>query len=147
MRAYALDLRERVVAAVQQGMSRRAAAATFAVSLSSIKRCPGTARTGATLAPGRSPGRPPRFDQHDLDVLRARLEAAPDATLDAHVAWWNQQHPDRPVARSTLDRAITRLGWSQKKRCTPPSVMRRRAPPSAPVPLLHSWWWTRAAAI
>ena len=96
-------------------MSRRAAAATFAVSLSSIKRWLGTARTGATRAPGRSPGRPPRFDQHDLDVLRARLEAAPDATLDAHVAWWNQQHPDRPVARSTLDRAITRLGWSRKK--------------------------------
>jgi hypothetical protein len=98
-------------------MSRRAAAATFAVRLSSITRWPGTARTGATLAPGRSPGRPPRFDQHDRDVLRARLEAAPDA----HIAWWNQQHPDRPVARSIVDRAITRPGWSQK------NVARRRA--------------------
>jgi len=91
-------------------MSHRAVAATFAVRLSSIKRWPGTARTGATLAPGRSPGRPPRFDQHDRDVLRARLDAAPDATRDAHVAWGNQQHPDLPVARATLDRAITRLG-------------------------------------
>jgi len=106
MRACALDHRERVIAAVQQGMSHRAAAATFAVRLSSIKRWTGTARTGATLAPGRSP----RFDQHDRDVLRARLDAAPDATRDAHVAWGNQQHPDRPVARATLDRAITRLG-------------------------------------
>jgi len=87
-------------------MSRRAAAATFAVRLSSITRWPGTARTGATLAPGRSP----RFDQHDPDVLRARLEAAPDAARDVHAAWRNRQHPDRPVARATLDRAITRLG-------------------------------------
>jgi len=94
-------------------MSHRAVAATFAVRLSSIKRWPGTARTGATLAPGRSP----RFDQHDRDVLRARLDAAPDA----HIAWWNQQHPDRPVARSIVDRAITRPGWSQK------NVARRRA--------------------
>jgi transposase len=98
-------------------MSRRAAAATFAVRLSSITRWPGTARTGATLAPGRSP----RFDQHDLDVLRARLEAAPDATRDAHAAWRNRQHPDYPVARSIVDRAITRPGWSQK------NVARRRA--------------------
>jgi transposase len=106
MRACALDPRERVIAAVQQGMSHRAVAATFAVRLSSIKRWPGTARTGATLAPGRSP----RFDQHDPDVLRARLEAAPDAARDVHAAWRNRQHPDRPVARATLDRAITRLG-------------------------------------
>ena len=87
-------------------MSHRAVAATFAVRLSSITRWPGTARTGATLAPGRSP----RFDQHDPDVLRARLEAAPDAARDVHAAWRNRQHPDRPVARATLDRAITRLG-------------------------------------
>jgi hypothetical protein len=103
-------------------MSRRAAAATFAVRRSSIKRWLGTARTGATRAPGRSPGRPPRFDPHDRDVLRARLEAAPDATLDAHVAWGNPQHPDRPVARAPLDRAITRRGWSRKQ-----NVARRRA--------------------
>ncbi|MCL6540308.1 MAG: hypothetical protein K6T87_06935 [Roseiflexus sp.] len=106
MRTCALDPRERVIAAVQRGMSHRAVAATFAVRLSSIKRCTGTARTGATLAPGRSP----RFDQHDPDVLRARLEAAPDAARDVHAAWRNRQHPDRPVARATLDRAITRLG-------------------------------------
>ena len=91
-------------------MSHRAVAATFAVRLSSIKRWPGPARTGATLALGRSPGRLPRFDRHDLDVLRARLEAAPDATCNAHAAWRNRQHPDCPVARSTVDRAITRPG-------------------------------------
>jgi transposase len=113
-------------------MSRRAAAATFAASLSSIKCWLGKARTGASLAPGRLSGRPQRFNQHDRDTLHARLDAAPDATRAAHIAWGNQQYPNHPVAHPTLDHAIIRLGWSRnKQRCTLPSATRRHALPSA----------------
>ncbi len=115
MRAYSIDLRERVLAALDRGMSRAEAVTTFAVSLSTIKRWRQLRRTGTSLRPRRSPGRSPRLTTTDLVALRTRLEVAPDATLEAHTTWWNEQHPDRPVSRATIDRAITRLGWSRKK--------------------------------
>ena len=121
MRAYSVDLRERVVASIQRGMSRSEAVTTFAVSLSSIKRWLGKERKGETLTPGQSPGRTPRLQSAELAVLRTRLEQAPDAILDAHTAWWNEQHPERPVSRATIDRAIKRLNWSRKKSPSPPA--------------------------
>jgi transposase len=129
MRAYSVDLRERVVAALERGMSRSEAVTTFAVSLSSIKRWEAKARSGASLTPGRSPGRTPRLGKAERAELLTRLQAAPDATLEAHTTWWNTQHPERPVARSTIDRMITRLGWSRKKRVSAPaSATRTREP-------------------
>ncbi len=38
MKAYSIDLRQRIVAAVERGMSRSDVATTFGVSLSTIKR-------------------------------------------------------------------------------------------------------------
>ncbi len=68
----------------------------------------------------------------ELATLLTRLEAAPDATLDAHLQWWNAQHPEHPISRATLDRAITRLGWSRKKsRSARVNVTKMRVPPSA----------------
>jgi transposase len=132
MRAYSVDLRERVVAAIERGMSRGEAVTTFAVSLSSIKRWLAKERSGQALTPGRSPGRPRRLGSNELELLRIRLQAAPDATLDAHTAWWNEQYSEQAVARATLDRAITRLGWSRKKSLSAPAnETTRHEPPSA----------------
>lgn len=116
MRAYSVDLRERVVAALERGMARAEAVTTFAVRLSTIKRWMHLRRTGVSLTPRQSPGRSPRLTTTALAELRMRLAAAPDATLDAHTRWWNEHHATHPVSRATLDRAITRLGWSRKKR-------------------------------
>ncbi len=130
MRAYSIDLRERVLAALDRGMSRAEAMTTFVVSLSTIKRWVHLRRTGASLTTGRSPGRTPRITTDDRAALRTRLEVVPDATLDAHTTWWNELHPERPVSRATIDRAITRLGWSRKKRRSrPASVMTLPEPP------------------
>ncbi len=132
MRAYSVDLRERVVAALERGMSRDEVVTTFAVSLSSLKRWAAKKRLGVALTPGTSPGRTPRLSETELSVLRTRLQAAPDATLDAHTAWWNEQHPKHCVSRATIDRAITRLGWSRKKRhLAPASVTSVLDKPSA----------------
>ena len=38
MRAYSMDLRERVVAAVDRGMTQEQAAATFGVSVNTVAR-------------------------------------------------------------------------------------------------------------
>ncbi len=120
MRAYSVDLRERVLAALDRGMSRAEVVTTFAVSLSTIKRWVQLQRAGASVMPKRSPGRSPHLTATDLAEVRTRLMAAPDATLDAHTTWWNEHHAERPISRATLDRAITRLGWSRKKRRSGP---------------------------
>jgi transposase len=132
MRAYSLDLRQRVLAALDRGMSRAEAVTTFAVSLSTIKRWVARHRAGLSLAPGRSPGRSLALGDAELQSLQTRLEAAPDATLDRHLEWWNAQHPERTVSRATLDRAITRLGWSRKKRrSVPVNEIKQPVRPSA----------------
>lgn len=119
------------MAALKRGMSRSEAVTTFAVSLSSIKRWLAKERQGEPLTPGSSPGRPRRFTTSELELLRSRLQAFPDATLDAHTTWWNQQHPEHPVARATIDRAFSRLGWSRKKRLfVPASETSKPEPPS-----------------
>ncbi|HEU5098378.1 MAG TPA: IS630 transposase-related protein [Roseiflexaceae bacterium] len=48
MRAYSLDLRERVLAALEGGMSRNEVSTTFKVSLSTIKRWLARRRCQAT---------------------------------------------------------------------------------------------------
>src|SRR5215211_9136883 len=132
MRAYSLDLRERVLAALDRGMPRAAAVTTFTVSLATIKRWLARRRAGQSLAPRSSPGRAHIIPAAELPALRARLEVAPDASLAAHMHWWNQAHPKRPVSHATIDRAIARLDWTRKKRLSPPaSATKRRARRSA----------------
>lgn len=132
MKAYSVDLRTRVLAALDAGMPRDTAITTFQVSRSTIKRWLGRRQRTGDLTPGQSSGRPKRVTAVGLEQLQTRLQDAPDATLDAHLTWWHTQPTLPPISRTTLDRAITHLGWSRKKR---PSMrknaMLRRAPPSA----------------
>jgi transposase len=42
------------------------------------------------------------------------LEAAPDATVLEHCAWWAEQQ-GQVVSEATMWRALRRLGWTHKK--------------------------------
>ena len=114
MEAYSPDLREKVVAAVERGMPRTAAAAAFDVSPSTVKRWLRLRRTGS-LAPRTSLGRPARLGAALDAGLEPRLRAAPDATIAEHCAAW-EQATGQAVSPSTIHRAIVRLGWTRKKR-------------------------------
>jgi len=57
MKAYSIDLRERVVAAVQRGISKAQTARTFGVGATSVKRYVNLAQQGRSLEPGKAPGR------------------------------------------------------------------------------------------
>lgn len=85
-RAYSLDLRERVVAAVLAGASCREAAAIFDVGVASVVRW--AQRFRATGSPAAAPPgrRQPRSLAGERDWLLARLEAVPDLTLRALVS-------------------------------------------------------------
>src|SRR5262245_37974684 len=85
-RAYSLDLRERVVAAVAAGESCRKAAAALRVSVASVVKWSQRYRaTGSAAAKPVGNRRGSSWAVH-RDWLRARREAVPDLTLRALVA-------------------------------------------------------------
>ncbi len=114
MRAYSLDLRERVLAAVDGGISRPTVASTFRVSERTIARWVARRRTGLPIAGGTGPGRTYGIPDADLPALRRQLEAHPDATLADHLIAWNATHA--AVSQSALVRAMKRANWTRKKR-------------------------------
>jgi transposase len=124
MRAYSLDLRERVLAAVDGDTPRTTVACTFRVSERTIARWVARRRTGLPIAGGTGPGRTHGIPDADLPALRRQLEARPDATLADHLLEWNAAHP--AVSQSALARAIKRARWTRKKRRS----MRGNKPPS-----------------
>lgn len=80
---YSMDLRERAVAAVEEGgLSRHQAAAQFRVGVSSVIRwCDRKRRTGSA-APKPMGGKvKPKLEPH-RDWILARIEEEPDLTLE-----------------------------------------------------------------
>lgn len=134
MKAYSLDLRERIVHAVcAQGLRPRVVAERFAVGLTTVKRYVRLAEASA-LTPKRRPGRSRTRrirPEHDA-ILWAQLEAHDDATLAWHCRRWADTQGVM-VSEATMSRAITRLGWTRKKsHWQPPSGPTSRAPSGAP---------------
>src|SRR3569623_2753762 len=81
-KALSVDLRERVVAAVAAGSSRRSAAARFGVSISSATRWCARLRDTGTVAPGPLGGDrlSKRIEAHAARILGLQ-ERTPDMTL------------------------------------------------------------------
>ncbi len=133
MKAYSVDLRQRVLAALDRGMTRAQVIDTFAVSLATIKCWRAQQRDTADLTPKTPPGRLRTITVEQHAVLWAQLEADNDATLAMHTQWWNEVHGSM-ISERTMSRAITRLGWTRKKRrWEPPSVTNSSAKPIASV--------------
>jgi transposase len=119
MKAYSLDLRTRIVHAVDQGMAQTVAARTFGVSPATVKRYLQRQAAG-TLAPRHSPGRPRVIAAAAEPALQAQLAATPDATLAEHAAQWATDQ-GVTVSVTTVHRAIARLAWTRKKRPSTPA--------------------------
>lgn len=115
MNAYSLDLRERVVRAVDQGYARAEIIKLFGVSRATIKRYVKQRRETGQLERKPIPGRPPKKSASLRAGLVAQLEANPDATLEMHCQLWKQV-PGVCVSVSTMSRAIRRVGWTRKKK-------------------------------
>lgn len=81
------DLRERVVCAVDDGMSRRQAAAHFKVSAASAIRWCQRRNALGSVAPAKSGGdhRSQRLEAHAAFILVA-VEETPDVTCNAYFA-------------------------------------------------------------
>jgi len=85
-RAYSLDLRERVVAAVTAGESCRSVAATFKVSVASVVKWSQRYRATGSAAARPMGGHRPYALSSERDWLLQRIAEQPDITLRALLA-------------------------------------------------------------
>src|SRR3954449_4462521 len=107
MRAYSMDLRERVVAAVDRGMTQEQAAVTFGVSVNTVGRYLTCRRNTGSLAPTACRSGPsPEKTQRLQAWLPARLQVAADATLTEHAAAFTAEE-GLVVSLATMSRGIT----------------------------------------
>jgi transposase len=112
--SYSIDLRERVVAEVEEGASRREAAERFKVSVSSAIRWAKLHALTGGVQPRFRGGRPRSPLASHAPWLLDLIASAPDLTLDEIVV---RIAGDLGVttSRSSVDRFYRRCGISFKK--------------------------------
>jgi transposase len=127
-KAYSLDLRERVIAAVDTGTGAYAAAPMFRVSVSYIYKALGRRRATGEVTARRSGGGPkPKLAAHD-EAIRARIVAEPDITLSELLAWLAAERKVE-VSIGCLWNRLRFLKLPLKKsRSEPPSSIVRMSP-------------------
>lgn len=114
MKAYSLDLRERIVRAVDGGLSKAEAARRYDVGLSTVKRYAKQRAEAGHLRAKPPPGRAREIGAEDEAALRAQAAAHADATLAEHRRRWAEAR-GVTVSRATMSRALARLGLPLKK--------------------------------
>ena len=134
VKQYSVDLRERLLRAIDAGLGQAEAAGLFGVGISTIKRWKRQRTERGTLAAKPRPGRTPLIGADLRPALEAQVRAAPDATLAEHCATWERDQGVQ-VSAATMSRTLARLGWPLKKRpSSPPNATRPSGPPGARKP-------------
>src|SRR5262245_60020254 len=110
MKAYSMDLRERVLADCDAGLGTAAVAAKYRVSASWVRRLKQRRRATGEVAPRPGGRRAPALDS-EADRIRQAVRTTPDATLEELNA-----RLGLAASLSTLWRALRRLGLTVKKK-------------------------------
>jgi transposase len=114
MKAYSEDLRRKIVDAIERGMPKAQATRTFGVGISTVKRYATKAQKGEPLEPGKAPGKRPKMDERVSKLLEEDLQERPFATLRQRCEYV-EAVSGVSVSRSTMCRAIARIGSTRKK--------------------------------
>jgi transposase len=117
MKAYSLDLRQKVLAAALRGdRTIRGVAELFGVGTSFVNKLLDLHRTGQDLAPKpHGGGYPARLLPRHEKLLRLRVRQHKDATLEELRAHLEEQD-QLLVSVSTVSRALIRLDLGRKKK-------------------------------
>ena len=117
MAAYSLDLRERIIRAVEGGeQSKRAVAALFEVHESFIYKLLRQRREVGHLAPlPHGGGHTAKLQEKQLTLLTDLVAQNPDATLE-ELGMQLQKKARVQVGRTTLWRALEALDLPRKKK-------------------------------
>ena len=110
MKAYSIDLRERILKDCDGGMTTRAVARKYAVSESWIRRLKQVRRETGRVAPAGHRGGPTPGWVTYGEAIRDAVRQAPDATLAEY-----RERFALALSRSALARALTVLGLPRKK--------------------------------
>ena len=115
MKAYSVDLREKIVDGVLgRGMPKEEAARTFGVGVSSVKRYVKKAQKGESLSPKKAPGRERKLGTSGMKLLEEDLHARPAVSYEERVEFLEGFLGVR-VSKSTICRMIQRMGYTRKK--------------------------------
>ena len=114
MKAYSLDLRQKIVAAVWRGMSKAQAARTFGVGATSVKRYVKLAEQGKPLNSGKASGKKGKLNESGMKLLEEDLRARPAVTYEKRADLLCKLLGVR-VSKATICRVIKRLGYTRKK--------------------------------
>ena len=117
MRSYSADLREKVVATVdEQQLSLRSIARQFKVSFTWVKTLLRRRREHGNFDPlPHGGGQKMRLDEKKLALLRQVVAQKPDATLE-ELRQTVRGEGGKPVSPATMSRALSALGLSRKKK-------------------------------
>lgn len=114
MKQYSVDLRERLLGAIDAGLSQAEASRLFGVGTSTVCRWRQQRRETGSVDPKPRSGRPAAIGPAQADPLRTQVAQYADATLVEHCARWAREQRVR-VRVATMSRAIRRLGITVKK--------------------------------
>ena len=113
MKPYSEDLRTKIIKAVEEGITKSAAARLFGVSLSSVKRYVKIANRGASLTPRKGGGRPPKTNHTTKKLLEDDVKERPAATISQRRRF-SERTSGTSLSDSTVRRLLKRMGFSQK---------------------------------
>lgn len=115
MKAYSLDLREKIVAACDRRTgSRKQVADSFGVSLGLVEKLLRQRRCTGDLAPRTAPGAKPLLTPSALQLIQEVVREQPDITLQELCDLVAQQRGIR-VSLATMCTWLQRLGLVRKK--------------------------------
>jgi transposase len=118
-REYALDFRERLLAAQDAGLAAAEIERTFGVPRRTQRRWRQWRRERGSLADQPRSGRPRAIPVEQEAALRAQVAAHPDATLAEHCTQWEADHGVR-LSEATMSRRLAALGLPLKQRRASP---------------------------
>lgn len=119
MRPYSVDLRERIVDAVEQGMSKAEAARRFKVNRSTVYEYLRLSSQG-NLKAKSPPGRPRTLSQEQVEALEKQVQENPDLSLQEHADLFETEQQVK-LGFSTVNLYFKRLGITRKKRASTPA--------------------------
>jgi len=117
MRAYSIDLREKIVESVKKGVPKSETARRFGVDRATVKRYCKRLDERGTLQPGKAPGKAPKLDEKARKLLLGDLQQRPWATHSQRAQFLLAVCGGGVrVSEATICRAIKRLSHSRKKK-------------------------------
>ncbi|MBZ4336759.1 helix-turn-helix domain-containing protein [Corallococcus coralloides] len=112
---HSLDLRERVIAAWQQGEGKSAIAQRFMLGYATVRRYIARFEASGSCRPRPHGGGARRkVDAEGEALLRRLVGERPDAT-DEELARLYTQHAQCAVGHATVNRVLHRMGLTRKK--------------------------------